>query len=101
MSADKKSHYARFLILMPMGIGDAVAMGLSAIDQIVKNDPVAYGKIDVACNHLQATSIFPYAASPAETSPGYGEFATAIPVRASQTRFSSTLLSRVPGTLCL
>ena len=45
---------ARFLILMPFGIGDAVAVGLSAIDQIVKNDPAAYGKIDVVCSSLQA-----------------------------------------------
>ncbi len=44
----------RYLILMPFGIGDAVAVGLSAIDQIVKNDPAVYGKIDVVCNELQA-----------------------------------------------
>ncbi|HLH62969.1 MAG TPA: hypothetical protein VKV20_14905 [Ktedonobacteraceae bacterium] len=46
--------HARFLILMPSGIGDAAAIGLSAIDQIVKNNPTAYGKIDVVCNELQA-----------------------------------------------
>ncbi|HJT56892.1 MAG TPA: hypothetical protein VJ761_10375 [Ktedonobacteraceae bacterium] len=54
MSADKIAKHARFLILMPFGIGDAVAVGLSAIDQIVKNDPAAYGKIDVVCSSLQA-----------------------------------------------
>ncbi|HEX6483431.1 MAG TPA: hypothetical protein VF043_31680 [Ktedonobacteraceae bacterium] len=36
MSAGKKSDYARFLILMPTGIGDAVAVGLSAVDQIIQ-----------------------------------------------------------------
>jgi len=44
----------RFLVMMPMGIGDAVAVGLSTIDQIIKNDPEAAGAIDVVCNHLQA-----------------------------------------------
>ncbi|HZU68317.1 MAG TPA: hypothetical protein VFA09_13665 [Ktedonobacteraceae bacterium] len=50
---------ARFLILMPFGIGDAAAIGLSAIDQIVKNDPAAQGKIDIVCNELQA-NLFTY-----------------------------------------
>lgn len=45
---------ARFLVMMPMGIGDAVAVGLSTIDQIIKNDPAVDGAIDVVCNHLQA-----------------------------------------------
>jgi ADP-heptose:LPS heptosyltransferase len=49
----EKETGARFLVMMPMGIGDAVAVGLSTIDQI-KNDPEAYGRIDVACNDLQA-----------------------------------------------
>ena len=30
---------------MDVGIGDAVAIGLSAVDQIIRNDPVAYGNI--------------------------------------------------------
>lgn len=42
-----------------MGIGDAVAVGLSATDQIIQNDPAANGKIDVVCNDLQA-DIFRY-----------------------------------------
>jgi len=45
---------ARFLVMMPMGIGDAVAVGLSTIDQIIKNDPEADGEIDVVCNDVQA-----------------------------------------------
>src|SRR5437667_11041822 len=44
----------RFLITMYTGIGDAVSVGLSAVDQIIKNDPQAYGKIDVLCDVLQA-----------------------------------------------
>lgn len=39
------------LLTMPYGIGDAVYIGLSAVDQIIKNDPGA--KIDVLCNSLQ------------------------------------------------
>jgi ADP-heptose:LPS heptosyltransferase len=59
VSAENKSDHARFLILMPTGIGSAVAVGLSAVDQIIRNDPAAYGKIDVVCNDLQA-DIFRY-----------------------------------------
>ena len=43
-----------YLITMYKGIGDAVAFGLSAIDQIIENNPSAAGKIDVLCNHIQA-----------------------------------------------
>ena len=39
---------------MYKGIGDAVAFGLSVIDQILQNDPAATGKIDVLCNRVQA-----------------------------------------------
>jgi hypothetical protein len=39
---------------MYKGIGDAVAFGLSVIDQILQNDPSAAGKIDVLCNRIQA-----------------------------------------------
>jgi hypothetical protein len=49
----------RFLITLDVGIGDAVAVGLSAVDQIIKNDPVAYGTIDVLCNKLQM-EVFTY-----------------------------------------
>src|SRR5436305_3127799 len=43
-----------YLILLPAGIGDAVMIGASIVDQMVKNDPYAYGKIDLVCNDLQA-----------------------------------------------
>src|SRR5215831_10928805 len=55
----KAADTGRFLITLAAGIGDTVAVGLSAIDQIVKNDPEAYGKIDVLCNPLQS-QIFEY-----------------------------------------
>jgi ADP-heptose:LPS heptosyltransferase len=58
MDIDKETR-SRFLVMMAMGIGDAVAVGLSAIDQIIKNEPEADGKIDVVCNDLQA-DIFRY-----------------------------------------
>lgn len=44
----------RFLITIDVGIGDAVMVGLSAIDQIIANDPGAYGTIDILCNSVQA-----------------------------------------------
>jgi ADP-heptose:LPS heptosyltransferase len=50
----EKESRACFLVMIPMGIGDAVAVGLSAIDQIIKNEPETDGKIDVVCNDLQA-----------------------------------------------
>ena len=37
MSIAQKTHH-RFLILMPMGIGDAAVVGLSTTDQIIKNE---------------------------------------------------------------
>ena len=43
-----------YLLTMYKGIGDAVAFGLSVIDQILQNDPAAAGKIDVLCNRIQA-----------------------------------------------
>jgi len=43
-----------FLILLPAGIGDAVMIGLSSIDQIIKNNPETFGKIDIVCNDVQA-----------------------------------------------
>ena len=49
----------RFLVTLDVGIGDAVAVGLSAVDQIVEDDPLAAGSIDVLCNELQA-QIFEY-----------------------------------------
>ncbi|MGH2481455.1 MAG: hypothetical protein ACRDHW_17515, partial [Ktedonobacteraceae bacterium] len=47
-------HPPRLLITMPWGIGDAIAVGLSAIDQITHLDPRGEVAIDVLCNHLQA-----------------------------------------------
>jgi ADP-heptose:LPS heptosyltransferase len=49
----------RFLVILDTGIGDAVVVGLSVIDQIIANDPKAAGTIDVLCNELQA-QIFAY-----------------------------------------
>ncbi len=44
----------RYLVTMYKGIGDAVAAGLSAVDQLVRHDPGAYGAIDVLCTSIQA-----------------------------------------------
>ncbi len=49
-----KADTPAYLITMYKGIGDAIAFGLSAIDQIIQNVPSAGGKIDVLCNHIQA-----------------------------------------------
>lgn len=54
-----KQQDSRYLITLDVGIGDAVAVGLSAVDQIIRNDPAAYGNIDVLCNKLQG-EIFAY-----------------------------------------
>ncbi len=43
----------RLLITMPWGIGDAIAVGLSAIDQIRRNDPQGNVAIDLLCNTSQ------------------------------------------------
>ena len=43
-----------FLVTMYKGIGDSVLVGLSFIDQIIKEEPQAFGKIDVLCNSVQA-----------------------------------------------
>lgn len=47
-------HAPHLLITMPWGIGDAVSIGLSAIDQIIRDDPRGETAIDVLCNHRQA-----------------------------------------------
>lgn len=44
----------RFLVTLDVGIGDAVAVGLCAVNQIIEADPRAAGAIDVLCNRLQA-----------------------------------------------
>lgn len=49
----------RYLITIDKGIGDAIAIGLSAVEQIIENDADAYGAIDILCNELQ-TDIFRY-----------------------------------------
>jgi hypothetical protein len=49
-----KADVPRFLVTMYKGIGDAVMVGLSAVDQIIKDEPEANGKIDVLCNSIQA-----------------------------------------------
>ena len=43
-----------YLVTMYKGIGDAVLVGLSFVDQIIKEDPQAFGRIDVLCNSVQA-----------------------------------------------
>lgn len=50
----RKADTPVYLLTMYKGIGDAVAFGLSVIDQILQNDPPAAGKIDVLCNRIQA-----------------------------------------------
>jgi ADP-heptose:LPS heptosyltransferase len=39
---------------MPWGIGDAIVVGLSAVDQIRCNDPAGDVEIDVLCNQVQS-----------------------------------------------
>jgi ADP-heptose:LPS heptosyltransferase len=48
-----KADTPRYLITLDVGIGDAVALGLSAIEQIVQHDQAAWGTIDVLCKPLQ------------------------------------------------
>jgi ADP-heptose:LPS heptosyltransferase len=47
-------HAPHLLITMPWGIGDAVSIGLSAVDQVRRNDPENRVKVDILCNSLQA-----------------------------------------------
>ncbi len=49
-----KSGVRRFLVTMFKGIDDAVMVGLSAVDQITRDEPGANGNIDVLCNSVQA-----------------------------------------------
>lgn len=49
----------RYLVTMYVGIGDAVTVGLSAVEQIIRNDHSASGSIDVLCNDVQA-ELFQY-----------------------------------------
>ncbi len=50
----KMNTNSRFLVTMYKGIGDAVAVGLSSVDQIIREEPQAFGKVDVLCNSVQA-----------------------------------------------
>jgi hypothetical protein len=43
-----------YLLLLPPGIGDAVMIGASMIDQIIKHDLAVWGKIDIVCTEVQA-----------------------------------------------
>ncbi len=45
---------ARLLITMPWGIGDAISVGLSAVDQVDRDDPNRNVAVDVLCNPVQA-----------------------------------------------
>jgi hypothetical protein len=45
---------ARLLITMPWGIGDAVSVGLSAVDQVARDDVKGIVAVDVLCNTVQA-----------------------------------------------
>jgi len=54
LATGDKADTPRFLIPLDRGIGDIFLAGLSAIDQIIKNEPAAYGKIDILCSPLQA-----------------------------------------------
>lgn len=44
----------RLLITMPWGIGDAIVVGLSAVDQIRRADPAGDVEIDILCNPSQS-----------------------------------------------
>jgi ADP-heptose:LPS heptosyltransferase len=57
--SQEKPDTPRFLVTLDVGIGDAVAVGLRAVDQIIENDSLATGTIDVLCNRIQA-QIFEY-----------------------------------------
>ncbi|HEX9132744.1 MAG TPA: glycosyltransferase family 9 protein, partial [Ktedonobacteraceae bacterium] len=56
---ESKAHTPRFLITLDRGIGDTTLVGLSAVDQIIQDDPAAYGNIDILCTPLQS-QIFAY-----------------------------------------
>ena len=51
--AQSRVDASRLLITMPWGIGDAIAVGLSAVDQIARNDPAGDVAIDILCNQFQ------------------------------------------------
>ena len=51
--AQSRVDASRLLITMPWGMGDAIAVGLSAVDQITRNDPAGDVAIDILCNQSQ------------------------------------------------
>src|SRR5579884_3977483 len=51
--SQNKVDAARLLIAMPWGIGDAIEVGLSAVDQIRRIDPAGNVEIDLLCNQSQ------------------------------------------------
>src|SRR5258708_28815524 len=54
LATGDKADTPRFLIPLDRGIGDIFLAGLSSIDQIIKNEPAAYGKIDILSSPLQS-----------------------------------------------
>lgn len=50
----KEESAPRLLVTMPWGIGDAISIGLSAVDQVMRDDPRNSARIDILCNSLQA-----------------------------------------------
>jgi ADP-heptose:LPS heptosyltransferase len=51
--AQSRVDATRLLVTMPWGIGDSIAVGLSAVDQIRRNDPHGEIEIDILCNQSQ------------------------------------------------
>jgi hypothetical protein len=50
----EKEEAPHLLLMMPWGVGDTISVGLSAVDQITRNDPAGRVKIEVVCNDAQA-----------------------------------------------
>lgn len=50
----QKGEAPHLLLAMPWGVGDTISVGLSAVDQITRNDPEGRIKIEVLCNPAQA-----------------------------------------------
>jgi len=57
VQVQNREEVTRVLITMPWGIGDAISVGLSAVDQIFRNHPPGLVEIDILCNRFQ-TEIF-------------------------------------------
>src|SRR5690349_2358672 len=50
----KEERAPHLLITMPWGIGDAISIGLSAVDQVMRDDPGNRAHVDILCNTIQA-----------------------------------------------